>query len=195
MYNHSRMVRVTRKAKTAKKTIPSIRKGLESFHAFLRTPRTDKELQKKFKELFGKPLSKKHLQSVLAMKPAPQRGGMAPLDYTMGSPDARLSAVPYVQRGWGFANMNSLVEGSPKEYLGSTPQMGGRRTRSRQRGGGIADFAASVTAQPFLSSAPMTSLQAAARLSTGQGGLPSPLAEINPLSIHPPTFIHGGKMV
>ena len=195
MYNHSRMVRVTRKAKTHKKAIPSIRKGLETFHAFLRTPRTDKEIQKKFKDLFGKPLSKKHLQSVLTMKAAPQRGGMAPLDYTMGSPDARLSAVPYVQRGWGFANMNSLTEGSPKEYLGSTPQMGGRRTRSRQRGGGIADFAASVTAQPFLSSAPMTILQSAARLSTGQVGLPSPLAEINPISIQPPPFIHGAKMV
>jgi len=115
----------------------------------------------------------------------------------MQTPDKALSAVPYVQRGFGFANVNSLTEGSPKEYLGSTPQMGGKRskTRSKQKGGGIADFAASVGAQPFLSSAPLTMLQAGARLATGQLGLASPHPEINPMSIQAPSFIHGGKLV
>jgi hypothetical protein len=128
---------------------------------------------------------------------------MAPLDYSMGSPDKALSAVPYVQRGFGFANMSSLTAPNPKEYLGSTEQMGGKRrqkqrqrqTQKRQRGGGIADFAASVTAQPFLFSAPPTMLQAGARIATGQIGLASPHAEINPLSIHPPNFVQGARMV
>lgn len=193
------MPRITRRTKhgsKSKKTVPTIRKAFDAFHAFLRTSRTESEIQKKFKELFGKRMSKDHLANVLKMK-VPQRGGMAPLDYVMQTPDKALSAVPYVQRGFGFANVSSLTEGSPKEYLGSTQQMGGKRskTRSKQKGGGIADFAASVGAQPFLSSAPLTMLQAGARLATGQLGLASPHPEINPMSIQPPSFIHGGKLV
>jgi hypothetical protein len=152
-------------------------------------------VRKKFKELFGKgKLSKDQIARMLKM-PA-QRGGMAPLDYALGSPDTALSAVPYVQRGFGFANMNSLTEGSPKEYLGSTPQMGGKRKGTRrQRGGGVASFAASVGAQPFLMSAPPTILQAAAYNATGQTGLPSSQAWINPLSIQPPTYIQGANIL
>lgn len=199
------MPRITRKkAKRStsikQKTVPSIRKEFDAFHAFLRAkPRSEAEVRGKFKELFGKGknLSKDHVASLL--KIPQQKGGMAPLDYTMGSPDARLSALPYVQRGFGFANMNSLTEGGPKEYLGMTPQMGGSKTkrasRNKQRGGGVADFAASVGAQPFLSSAPLTILQAGARLATGQLGLPSPHAEINPLSIQPVTYVQGAKLV
>lgn len=201
MFNVSRMPRITRKrtAHAAKKTVPSIRKGFDAFHAFLRTPRSDSEILKKFKEIFGKRLSKDQLLHLLKMKvPMTQKGGMAPLDYSMGSPDKALSAVPYVQRGFGFANMNSLTEPNPKEYLGSTPQMGGKRrkqTQKRQRGGGVADFAASVGAQPFLFSAPPTILQGAARIATGQVGLNSPHPEINPMSIQPPSYIHGAKTV
>jgi len=194
------MPRITRKRRVTKqksKTVPSIRKAFDSFHAFLRTPRSEAEVKKKFKELFGKgKLTKDQVANLMKM-PA-QRGGMAPLDYALGSPDTALSAVPYVQRGFGFANMNSLTEGSPKEYLGSPPQMGGKRakTRSRrQKGGGIADFAASVGAQPFLMSAPPTIFQAAAHNATGQIGLPSSHAEINPLSIHHPTYIQGGNIL
>jgi len=194
------MPRVTRKRVTAtKKTIPSIRKGFDAFHAFLRTPRSDSEILKKFKEIFGKRLSKEQLLHLLKMKvPMTQKGGMATLDYSMGSPDKALSAVPYVQRGFGFANMNSLTQPNPKEYLGSTAQMGGKRrkqTQKRQRGGGVASFAASVGAQPFLFSAPPTILQGAARIATGQIGLPSPYAEINPVNIHPPNFVQGAKIV
>lgn len=199
------MPRITRKrstAKAAKKTIPSIRKGIDSFYAFLRTSRSESDIAKKFKEIFGKRLSKDQLLRLLSMK-VPQKGGMAPLDYSLGSPDKALSAVPYVQRGFGFANMNSLTEPNPKEYLGSTPQMGGKRgmqrqrqtLKRRQRGGGVADFAAAVGAQPFFSSAPLTILQAGARLATGQVGLPSSHPEINPMSIHPPNFIHGARTV
>jgi hypothetical protein len=180
------------------KHVPNIRKDLESFHAFLRSPRSDAEVKKRFKEIFGMKLSEKRLIELLKMKHNNhnQRGGMAPLAYTMGSPDPHLSAVPYVQRGFGFANVDSLTEGSPKEYLGSTPQMGGRRrSAKKQRGGGVADFAASVSAQPFLSSAPLSILQAGARLATGQIGLPSSLPEINRLSIPPPSFVNSAKLV
>lgn len=204
MCNTSRMPRITRKRRTTKqksKTVPRIRKDFDALHSFLRTPRSETEVRRKFKELFGKgKLSKDQVAAMLKM-PA-QRGGMAPLDYAMGSPDAALSAVPYVQRGFGFANMNSLTEGSPKEYLGSTPQMGGKRNKAQtkkqkrnQRGGGIASFAASVGAQPFLMSAPPTIFQAAAHNATGQVGLPSPQAWINPLSIQPPTYIQGGNIL
>lgn len=208
MCNTSRMPRVTRKRSTSvkHKAVPSIRRDFDAFHAFLRVkPRSEVEVRSKFKELFGKgqKLSKDHVASLLKMPQQKQKGGMAPLDYMMGSPDARLSALPYVQRGFGFANMNSLTEGGPKEYLGMTPQMGGfknkasrsKKTRSRQRGGGVADFAASVSAQPFLSSSPLTILQAGARLATGQIGLASPRAEINPLSIQPATYVQGAKLV
>jgi hypothetical protein len=191
------MPRITRKRSATKqktKSVPTIRRAFDAFHAYLRSPRSEAEVRKKFKELFGKgKLTKDQIANLLKM-PA-QRGGMAPVDYALGSPDAKLSALPYVQRGFGFANMNSLTEGSPKEYLASTPQMGGKRGTRRQRGGGIADFAASVNAQPFLSSAPLTALQAGARLATGQIGLPSSHAEINPLSISPPVFIQGAKLV
>jgi hypothetical protein len=205
MYNTSRMPRITRKkAKRStsikQKTVPTIRRDFDAFHAFLRTPRSEVEVRNKFKELFGKgkKLSRDHVATLLKMPT--QKGGMAPLDYTLGSPDVRLSALPYVQRGFGFANMNSLTEGGAKEYLGMTPQMGGggggkRKSRTKQRGGGVADFAASVSAQPFLSSAPMTILQAGARLATGQVGLPSPHAEVNSLSIQPATYIQAAKLV
>jgi hypothetical protein len=199
------MPRITRKkakrsTSTTQKAIPSIRRDFDAFHAFLRVkPRSEAEVRTKFKELFGKgkKLSRDHVATLLKMPP--QKGGMAPLDYTMGSPDARLSALPYVQRGFGFANMNSLTEGGAKEYLGMTPQMGGgskSKSRSRrQRGGGVADFAASVSAQPFLSSAPLTILQAGARLATGQIGLPSSHPEINHLSVQPATYVQGAKLV
>jgi len=198
-----RVTKKMRKHNMQKKHVPNIRKDLESFHAFLQSPRSDAQVKKRFKEIFGMKLSEKRLIELLKMKHNEngqhnqhnQRGGMAPLAYTMGSPDPHLSAVPYVQRGFGFANMNGLTEGSPKEYLGSTPQMGGRRSTKKQRGGGIADFAASVSAQPFLSSAPLTSLQAGARLATGQIGLPSSLPEINNPSIHKPNFIHGAQLI
>jgi hypothetical protein len=199
MCNTSRMPRITRKRRSTQKqkgkTVPTIRKRFDAFHAFLRTSRSEAEVKRKFKELFGKgKLTKDQIANLLKM-PA-QKGGMAPLDYAMGSPDAKLSALPYVQSGFGFANMDSVAAGSPKEYLGSTPQMGGRRTRQkRQRGGGVADFAASIHAQPFLSSAPLSALQAGARLATGQIGLPSSHPEINPLNITPPTFIQGAKLV
>ena len=200
MCNTSRMPRITRKRRTNKqksKTVPRIRKDFDALHSFLRTPRSEAEVRRKFKELFGKgKLTKDQVASMLKM-PA-QRGGMAPLDYAMGSPDASLSAVPYVQRGFGFANMNSLTEGSPKEYLGSTPQMGGKRGKThkrKQRGGGVASFAASVGAQPFLMSAPPTIFQAAAHTATGQTGLPSSQAWINPLSIQPPAYIQGGNLL
>jgi len=200
MYNTSRMPRITRKRTNTKKrgskSVPTIRRAFDVFHVFLRTSRSEAEVKKKFKELFGKgKLTKDQIANILKM-PA-QRGGMATLDYAMGSPnDVSLSTVPYVQRGFGFANVNSITAGSPKEYLGSTPQMGGRRkTGKRQRGGGIADYAASIHTQPFLSSAPLSALQAGARLATGQIGLPSSHAEINPLSITPPTFIQGAKLV
>ena len=200
MCNTSRMPRITRKkvkrTLTKQKTIPSIRKGFDAFHAYLRTPRSDSEIAKKFKELFGKKLSKVQVANVLAMK-MPQRGGMAPLDYAMGSPNAHLSAVPYVQRGFGFANMDSLVAGSPKEYLGSTHQMGGKRSSRKQRGGGgnLADTAAAFSAQPFGMAAPPTIAQAAAYTSTGGNLLPSPNPVINTLSIHPPVFVHGAKLM
>lgn len=201
MCNTSRMPRVTKKkvrsiTNQKTKTVPSIRKGFDAFHAYLRSPRSDSEIAKKFKELFGKKLSKQQVANVLAMK-MPQRGGMAPLDYSMGSPDARLSAVPYVQRGFGFANVNSLTEGSPKEYLGSAPQMGGKRSTRKQRGGGgnLADTAAAFGAQPFGMGAPPSIAQAASYNSTGGNLLPSPNATINPISIRPPVFVHGAKLV
>jgi len=166
----------TKDPKAKGKTVPSIRRDLEAFHAFLRTPHTDAQVKKRFRELFGTKLSDKRANELIK----PQRGGMAPLDYALGSPDKTLSTLPYIQRGFGFANIDSIQEGSPKEYLGSTPQMGGRRkTRQRQRGGGIADFAASVAAQPFLFSSPPTILQSAARLATGQAGLTSPDPTVN----------------
>jgi hypothetical protein len=205
------MPRITkRKVKPSKKSVPTIRKAFDAFHSFLAAPRSEAEIQKKFKELFGKRMSKEHLAHVLSMK-IPQRGGMAPLDYVMESPDKALSALPYVDRGFGFANMNSLTEPNPKEYLGSTqqvgpqmgPQMGGRKgkrntvkgKRNGQKGGGIADMFASIPTQYFSASAPPSIMQAAARLNTGQIGLPSSLPEINPMSIRPQTFIQGAKLV
>lgn len=198
------MPRITRRKKQGQ-PIASIRKGIDVFYAFLRTPRPESEILSKFKALFGKRLSKTNLHAILKkMPPKAQRGGMAPLDYSMGSPDKALTALPYVQRGFGFANMDSAGL-SPKEYLGSTPQMGGKRqsrqsrqgqkTRQRQRGGGVADFAAAFSSQPFLSSAPPTIMQAGARLMTGQTGLTSPDPVINPLHIQAPNFIHTAKMV
>jgi hypothetical protein len=200
MCNTCRMPRITRKRKVTQKkskTVPSIRKAFDSFHSFLRTPRSEADVKKKFKELFGKgKLTKDQVANLLKMPP--QKGGMAPLDYSTGPPDARLPTVPYVQRGFGFANQSSLTAYNPKEYLGSTPQMGGKRRgtqKRRQRGGGIADFAASVGAQPFLMSAPPTIFQAAAHTATGQIGLPSSQPSINPLSIHPPTYIQGANIL
>ena len=195
------MPRITRK-KTVRigKVVSSIRKDIESFHKYLLAPRSDAQVKKRFKDIFGGSLSEKRIKDLLAI--SPQRGGMAPIDHTTSSPDATLSAVPYVQRGFGFANIDSLTEGSPKEYLGSTLQMGGKKSKTRsktrskkQRGGSIADFAAAVGAQPFLMSAPPTMFQAAARISTGQVGLPAPQPEINNLSIIREAPINTSKML
>jgi len=199
------MPRVTKKIPkhatkhTKQSTVPNIRRDLELFYTFLRTDRTDAQIKKKFQEIFGMKLSDKRALELKKgqshAQPKTQKGGMAPLDYSMGSPDKSLSAVPYLQRGFGFANMNSLQELSPKEYLGSTPQMGGKRKTRRQKGGGVADFAASVLAQPFLSSAPMTGLQSAAHLASGQGGLASPLPEVNPIPMSYSGTVFGARLV
>lgn len=202
------MPRITRK-KTVRigKVVSSIRKDIESFHKYLLAPRSDAQVKKRFKDIFGGSLSEKRIKDLLAI--SPQRGGMAPIDHTISAPDVPLSAVPYVQRGFGFANIDSLTEGSPKEYLGSTPQMGGKRSEpkrsekrdkrmtrtKKQRGGSLANFAAAVGAQPFLMSAPPTMFQAAARISTGQVGLPAPQPEINNLSIIREAPINTSKML
>jgi hypothetical protein len=207
------MPRITRK-KTVRigKVVSSIRKDIESFHKYLLAPRSDAQVKKRFKDIFGGSLSEKRIKDLLAI--SPQRGGMGPIDHMMAPPDVPLSAVPYVQRGFGFANIDSLTEGSPKEYLGSTPQMGGKRSEpkrsepkrsekrdkrmtrtKKQRGGSLANFAAAVGAQPFLMSAPPTMFQAAARISTGQVGLPAPQPEINNLSIIREAPINTSKML
>jgi hypothetical protein len=182
----------TRKAKKEKQhgskghSFPEIRKKLDVVRAKALQKTTPEDFCKVWKKMFGKTLPKALAKEYLDIVRKPQAGGSyggngAPVGYEMRLPDVQTSSVPYVQSGFGFANMDSLTAGGPKDYLSSSPVppnatnlVGGakhtpKKTR-KQRGG---------SGQPFGASIPITNAQALAMNLLGRGTPTSPLPEVN----------------
>jgi hypothetical protein len=177
----------TRKAKGQGKhhprghSFPEIRKKLDVIRAKALEKTTPEDFCKVWKKMFGKPLPKSLAKEYLDIVRKPQAGGSAPVGYEMRLPDVQTSTVPYVQSGFGFANIDSVAAGGPKEYLGSSPVppnatnlVGGakktRKQRQKQKGG---------SGQPFGASIPITNAQALAMNLLGRGTPTSPLPEVN----------------
>jgi len=177
----------TRKAKKEKEhgskghSFPEIRKKLDVVRAKALQKTTPEDFCKLWKKMFGKTLPKGLAKEYLDIVRKPQAGGSAPVGYEMRLPDVQTSTVPYVQSGFGFANMDSLTEGGPKDYLSSsrvpadaTNLVGGAKHKSKktrkQRGG---------SGQPFGASIPITNAQALAMNLLGRGTATSPLPEVN----------------
>ena len=171
-------------------SFPEIRKKLDVIRAKALEKTTPEDFSKLWKKMFGKPLPKSLAKEYLDIVRKPQTGGSAPVGYEMRMPDVQTFTVPYVQSGFGFANIDSVAAGGPKEYLGSsavppnaTNLVGGagktgakntrkQRQRQKQKGG---------SGQPFGASIPVTNAQAFAMNLLGRGTPTSPLPEVNRL--------------
>jgi len=170
-------------------SFPEIRKKLDVIRAKALEKTTPEDFCKVWKKMFGKPLPKSLAKEYLDIVRKPQAGGSyggsgAPVGYEMRLPDVQTSTVPYVQSGFGFANIDSVAAGGPKEYLGSSPVppnatnlVGGskktRKQRQKKQKGG--------SGQPFGASIPVTNAQALAMNLLGRGTPTSPLPEVNRL--------------
>ena len=166
-------------------SFPMIRKKLDHVRQSAMKKPTTKEFCAVWKKMFGKPLPEKMAKEYLDIlhKVPSQSGGAygsggAPVGYEMRLPEGQINTVPYVSSGFGFANMNSLTEGSPKEYLATSavpPDAtnkvgGGKKRKTRKQEGG---------SQPFGASIPATISQAFAMTTIGRGLPHSPLPEVN----------------
>jgi hypothetical protein len=176
------MPKLTRKVRKGH-SFPAIRKKLDHIRETAMKKPDVEEFCKEWKKMFGKPIPKKLAKEYIDILHT-QRGGFAPVGYEMRLPSGTTSTVPYVQSGFGFANIDSVAEGGPKEYLGSsavppdaTNLVGGKRgkTRKGQSKGQKGGF------QPFGASIPVTNAQALALNVIGRGTLSSPLPEVNKL--------------
>jgi hypothetical protein len=163
-------------------SFPEIRKKLDVIRAKALEKTSPEDFSKLWKKMFGKPLPKSLAKEYLDIVRKPQAGGSAPVGYEMRMPDVQTFTVPYVQSGFGFANIDSVAAGGPKEYLGSSPVPpnatnlvgGAKKTRKqkKQKGG---------SGQPFGASIPVTNAQAFAMNLLGRGTPTSPLPEVNRL--------------
>jgi hypothetical protein len=193
------MPKLTRKVgnKTKGQPFPPIKRKLDALRKKVSENPSVDDFCKLWKELFGsslnKKLAKEYIEIVNKSQPT-QKGGNAPLSYEMRLPSGDIHTVPYVQSGFGFANINSVSAGGPKEYLGTSavpadftnefkPMAGGskkkRMTRSKKRQSGGSVFN-SIPGQPFSMSSPPTSAQVFANIAQGRIGIPnSPLPEVN----------------
>jgi hypothetical protein len=109
-------------------TIPALRHAIQRINTIIRSRLTKLSvaeavpaLQKEWKKVFGKEISKsvasdylKYMSSKGSMKGGggQQMADGAPITYTMGQPVGahEPSVVPYVNQGFGFANMDSITE-------------------------------------------------------------------------------------
>lgn len=192
------MPKVTRKVgnKIKGSPFPPIKRKLDALRRKVSENPSVEDFCKLWKELFGSPLNKKLAKEYIDIvnKTPAQKGGYAPLNYEMRPPAGDINVVPYVQSGFGFANINGVSAGGPKEYLGTSQvpadftnefkAMGGgskkkRMTRSKKRQSGGSVFN-SIPGQPFSMSSPPTNLQIISNIANGRIGIPnSPLPEVN----------------
>ena len=189
------MPKFTRKAEKGH-SFPMIRRKLDHVRASAMKKPTPKEFSRLWKKMFGKPLSEKMSKEYLdILHKVPnaydtntekevkgQKGGAyaplgAPVGYDMRFPQMATTSVPYLTGGFGFANINSLTEGSPKEYLGTsavppdtTNKVGGGKRKTRKQAGG---------SQPFGASIPATIPQAFAMTLVGRGLPDTGAPEVN----------------
>jgi len=220
------MARKTRKnGKGKSMTVSKLRKSMEHIDSYVRSKvgkLSDSDMlkafQKEWKKCFGKNVDATKAREYLALVakgPKGQKGGAvlvgAPLHYEMAPGGGGPSVPPYVSDGFGFANMDSLSAGGPKDYLNNVTvpagmgsnkvsQEGGRRSKGRrtrnkkQRGGALFPSLSTAAAEffnrPFGTNgthsavpalAPTTSLQDVTMLVKGHNQFSSPLPEINPL--------------
>jgi hypothetical protein len=202
------MVRKTRKAAQKKETgmtVPELRRAFERIDTFVARNGSNVEaFRKEWKKTFGKDVSansaKEYLEFVSSKKSKKtknnQTGGMAPLDYDLraGADIPYGSFLPYVSKGFGFANMDSIAAVCGKEDITPVPPAGpsglgsnevkfggGKKNRTRkskkQRGGGVLNNVAELFQRPFLMNSPPTTLQHSQMDVKGYNGFPSPLPE------------------
>jgi hypothetical protein len=199
------MVRKTRKNKSASKgmTVPQLRKSFEHIETYARKNDLG-AFRKEWKKTFGKPITESAAKDYLSfLKTADthsQKGGAqpltgAPLDYSLragSDPSTAANVPPYVQSGFGFANMDSFRLMSGLENI--TPRIpadmgrndvisgGGkkRKTRKGQKGGALPSLSTAVSefmTRPFTMQSPPSTgniLTMAAKGHTGEFDSPRP---------------------
>jgi hypothetical protein len=113
------MVKKTRKV-NKEMTIPQLRKAFEHMDKY----RDVESFRKEWKKTFGKEITKQSAEDYLRYVSTKskhalhgQKGGAAPLDYTMrAGTDLPYGSYPaYVASGFGFANQDSLTAQCGKE--------------------------------------------------------------------------------
>ena len=208
------MVRKTRKInKTIPKstggmTVPQLRKSFEHIESYAKKHDIS-AFRKEWKKTFGKPISEhaaKDYISFLKSNDSQSGGGTplagAPLDYTLragADPSTAAHVPPYVQSGFGFANMDSFRLMSGKEDIspripadmGSRLVGGGKKRKTikklKQKGGAFPSLSTAVSemmSRPFAMSSPPSSgniITMAAKAHTDD--ITSPRPEINNLPL------------
>lgn len=193
-----REAKKTRKHKSKTMTIPQLRKAFEHMDRF----RDVESFRKEWKKTFGKEITKESAQDYLhyvsSKKGSTQRGGAAPLDYTLraGADLPYGSYNTYVAGGFGFANQDSLTAQCGKETWPSPPsgigcnlQGGGskRKTRksNKQKGGALPSLSTALSefmSRPAGMDSPPNAIHDATLTWKGVNTLASPKPEINNLN-------------
>lgn len=215
------MVRKTRKInKTIPKstggmTVPQLRKSFEHIESYAKKHDIS-AFRKEWKKTFGKPISEhaaKDYISFLKSNDSQSGGGTplagAPLDYTLragADPSTAAHVPPYVQSGFGFANMDSFRMMSGKEDIspripadmGSNAVGGGKRKtrkfKKSQKGGAfpsVSTAVAEMMSRPLaMNSPPHVGNDLIMASKAHAGDLSSPRPEVNPLNFTSPPSVY-----
>ncbi len=220
------MVRKTRKASQAKKssmTIPQLRKSFEHIETYAKKHDIS-SFRKEWKRVFGKQISESAAKDYVSFLKSSsndstsQKGGGqvlsgAPLDYTTragADPATAAQVPPYVQSGFGFANMDSFRLMSGKEDI--TPRIpagmgsnevksgGGKKRRTRtkkQKGGAFPSLSTAVSemmSRPFTMNSPPNVLNDLTLAAKGNANLlTSPRPENNNLDFTQPPNVYSAN--
>jgi hypothetical protein len=201
------MVRKTKRVKKGGMTIPQLRRAFEHIEGYAKKNNVE-AFRKEWKKTFGKNISESAAKDYLTFvkSQAHQSGGGAPLtgaplDYTTragSDPSTAANVPPYVQGGFGFANMDSFRLMSGKEDI--TPRIpaglgsnavtsGGGKTRKLKRkamkGGAFPSLGTAIAEamqRPLTMNSPPHVGNDLVMMSKGHTGeLTSPRPEINNL--------------
>ena len=216
------MVRkTTRKIKVKAKgmTVPQLRKAFEHIETYARKHDVG-AFRKEWKKTFGKSISESAAKDYISFLKttthqtggASQVLGGAPLDYTTragSDPSTAANVPPYVQSGFGFANMDSFRMMGGKEDIspripadmGSNAVGGGkkkyrktRKFKKSQKGGAFPSLSTAVSemmSRPLtMNSPPHVGNDLIMASKAHAGDLSSPRPEVNPLNFTSPPAVY-----
>jgi hypothetical protein len=209
----TRKIKVNTKSKGM--TVPQLRKAFEHIESYARKNDIG-PFRKEWKKTFGKSISESAAKDYISfLKSELQSGGGgvplagAPLDYTTragSDPSTAANVPPYVQSGFGFANMDSFRLMSGKEDIspripadiGSNAVGGGKRKtrkfKKSQKGGAFPSLSTAVSemmSRPLaMNSPPHVGNDLIIASKAHAGDLSSPRPEVNPLSYTTPPAVY-----